>query len=372
MRAAVLRNGEIIVGDLPEPVPGPGQVLVKTLACGICGSELRARREAHRAMPLMKHVPWRKGMDWTQDIAFGHEFCGEILAYGPACARRFKPGTRVASVPYMLIDGQADHIGFSSEIVGGYAERMLLSEELLIEVPDHLASIHATYAEPLSVGLRAAAQANMRGGEVPLVIGCGPVGLAVVIALKRLRKQLEFGPIIAVDFQARRRELAQMLGADFVVDPALVSPYRIWELHAVEPMVCLTPEQRGKLPPALRRQLRGYRPAVIFECVGEAGVIQKIYEGAAQAARIIFVGVCIETDQVEHVIATNKELELKYVLGFRRPEYETAFALLADGEVDAAPIVTGTVGLGEVARTFETLTAPSDHVKIVIEPWRMG
>lgn len=370
MRAAVLRNGEIVVGELPEPVPGPGQVLVKTLACGICGSERRVLREAHRVMPLMMHVPWRKGMDWTRDIAFGHEFCGEILEFGPRCAERFQRGTRVASVPYMLIDGEADHIGFSSEIVGGYAERMLLSEALLIEVPDHLNPIHATYAEPLSVGLRAVEQAKMQGGEVPLVIGCGPVGLAVVIALKRLRKHVEFGPIIAADFQAKRRELATVLGADFVVDPAHVSPFRMWELHAVEPMVSLTAEQRGKLPPALRRQLRGYRPAVIFECVGEAGVIQKIYEGAAQAARILIVGACLETDQVEHVIATNKELEVRYVLGFRRPEYEQAFALLASGEVDATSIVTGTVGLSEVARTFERLSKPSGDVKVVIEPWR--
>src|ERR1700761_7382769 len=83
MRAAIFRNGEIVVDSMPDPKPGAGQVLVKTLACGICGSDLHARKHAHRMVEMSKYVPGRKPMDLSRDVVFGHEFCCEILDYGP-------------------------------------------------------------------------------------------------------------------------------------------------------------------------------------------------------------------------------------------------------------------------------------------------
>jgi threonine dehydrogenase-like Zn-dependent dehydrogenase len=184
MRAAIFRNGEIVVDVLPEPKPGAGQVLVKTLACGICGSDLHARKHAHRMVELSRHFPGRKPMDLTRDVVFGHEFCCEILDYGAATQRKLKAGTRVCSLPALLTSDGPQGIGYSNDNVGGYAERMLLSEALLLEVPNGLAAEHAALTEPLAVGIHAVAKANVRGDEVPLVIGCGPVGLAVIAALK--------------------------------------------------------------------------------------------------------------------------------------------------------------------------------------------
>jgi threonine dehydrogenase-like Zn-dependent dehydrogenase len=94
MRAAIFRNGEIVADTLPEPEPGAGTVLVKTLACGICGSDLHARKHAHRMAEFSRHLPGRKPMDLTRDVVFGHEFCCEILDYGPSTQRKLKPGTR--------------------------------------------------------------------------------------------------------------------------------------------------------------------------------------------------------------------------------------------------------------------------------------
>ena len=102
MRAAIFRNGEIVVDEMPEPKPGPGMVLVKSLACGICGSDLHARKHAHRMVELAKYLPGRKPMDLSRDAVFGHEFCCEILDYGPGTARKFKPGTHVCSLPALL------------------------------------------------------------------------------------------------------------------------------------------------------------------------------------------------------------------------------------------------------------------------------
>jgi threonine dehydrogenase-like Zn-dependent dehydrogenase len=178
VRAAIFRNGEIVVDEMPEPKPGPGMVLVKSLACGICGSDLHARKHAHRMVELAKHFPGRKPMDLSRDVVFGHEFCCEVLDYGPGTTGKFKPDTKVCSLPALLTADGPQGIGYSNDNVGAYAERMLLSEALLLEVPNGLAAEHAALTEPLAVGVHAVAKANVQGGEVPLVIGCGPVGLA--------------------------------------------------------------------------------------------------------------------------------------------------------------------------------------------------
>ena len=108
---------------MAEPKPGPGQVLVKTLACGICGSDLHARQHAHRMVEMAKTCRGRKPMDLARDVVFGHEFCCEILDYGPGTARKLKPGTRVCSLPALLTPAGIEGIGYSNDNVGGYAER---------------------------------------------------------------------------------------------------------------------------------------------------------------------------------------------------------------------------------------------------------
>lgn len=136
MRAAIFRNGEIVVDTLPVPVPSAGQVLVKTLACGICGSDLHARKFSSRMADMARHVPGRKPMDLNRDIVFGHEFCCEVIDYGPQTQRKLKTGTRVCSIPVLLSGSNLQGIGYSNDVVGGYAEQMLLSEPLLVEVPN--------------------------------------------------------------------------------------------------------------------------------------------------------------------------------------------------------------------------------------------
>jgi threonine dehydrogenase-like Zn-dependent dehydrogenase len=359
LRAAIFRKGEIVAGTLPEPSPADGQVLVKTLACGICGSDLHARKHAHRMVEISRRLG-HKPMDLDRDVVFGHEFCCEILDYGPATQRKLKPGSRVCSLPALLTPEGPQGIGFSNENVGGYAERMLMSEALLLEVPNGLASEHAALTEPLAVGLHAVAKANIRGDEVPLVIGCGPVGLAVIAALKL--KQLH--PIVAADYSPARRDLAQRLGADIVVDPARTQPYATWAEHAA-----MSPDQKAARP-ALQAWLPALKPALIFECVGIPGVIQQVFEGAPRDARIVVVGVCMETDHSEPMLGIRKELNLQYVLGYTPDEFAYSLRLIADGQVEAASLVTATVGIDGVAGAFADLANPERHTKIIVEPWR--
>jgi threonine dehydrogenase-like Zn-dependent dehydrogenase len=360
LRAAIFRNGEIVVGTLPEPRPAAGQVLVRTLACGICGSDLHARKHAHRMVELSRHFPGRKPMDLGRDVVFGHEFCCEILDYGPGTARKLKPGVRVCSLPALLTPEGPQGIGYSNNNVGGYAERMLLSEALLLEVPNGLAAEHAALTEPLAVGIHAVAKANVRGDEVPLVIGCGPVGLAVIAALKL--KGLR--SIVAADYSPARRALAQTLGAEIVVDPAHTQPYATWaELAA------MSPEQKAARPP-LQAMLPALKPALIFECVGIPGLLQQVFEGAPRDARIVVVGVCMETDHSEPMLGIMKELNVQYVLGYTPDEFAHALRLIAEGQVDAASLVTGSVDIDGVAAAFADLANPERHTKIIVEPWR--
>ena len=359
MRAAIFRKGEIVADTLPEPIPAAGQVLVKTLACGICGSDLHARKHAHRMVEMSRRLG-REPMDLDRDVVFGHEFCCEILDYGAGTQRKLKPGTRVCSLPALLTPEGPQGIGYSNENVGGYAERMLLSEALLLEVPNGLASEHAALTEPLAVGLHAVAKASIRGDEVPLVIGCGPVGLAVIAALKLKRSH----PIVAADYSPARRDLAQRLGADIVVDPARTQPYATWAEHAA-----MSPAQKAARP-ALQAWLPALKPALIFECVGIPGVLQQVFEGAPRDARIVVVGVCMEPDRSEPMLGIMKELNVQYVLGYTPDEFAYSLRLIADGQVEAASLVTATIGIDGVAGAFVDLANPERHTKIIVEPWR--
>ena len=360
MRAAVFRNGQIMVDTMAEPTPGPGQVLVKLLACGICGTDLNARLHAGKMVEMSQFLPWRKPMDLTRDVVFGHEYCCEILDYGRNCTKALKQGTRVVSVPRIIVDGRVEGIGYSNDNVGGYAERMLLSEQLLIPVPSHVTSALASLTEPLSIGIHALAKASLVGDEVPLVIGCGPIGLAVVAALKGKG----FGPIIAADYSAKRRELAVRLGADIAVDPAANSSFETWEEHAR-----LSPAEIAKLPFSLI-PATPTKPCVIFECVGMPGVIQSILEDAPQNAHVVVVGVCMQADQQKPMLASYKELTTQYVLASTPDEFAQSLTLISSGKIDIGAMITGKVGLDEVATAFDELASPNRHAKIVVEPWR--
>src|SRR5215470_239320 len=306
-----MRSKQLVVDSVPDPVPGPGQVLVKTLACGICGSDLHALKFGDRMVEMARRSGAPFVMDMSRDIVMGHEFCAEILDYGPGTERRLAPGTRVCSMPIVFGPFGLAGVGYANDFPGGYGERMVLNEMLLLPVPEGLATEIAALTEPMAVGLHAVEKAGAIGDDVPLVLGCGPVGLAVIAALKLKGA----GPIIAADFSPRRRELAEHVGADIVVDPARHSPYQRWEEVAVPEGV------DPRSPLTLMGLAPQPRPGLIFECVGVPGVLQQILEGAPRKARVVVVGVCMQHDGIEPALGINKELSLQFVLGYTPEEY---------------------------------------------------
>src|SRR5215470_11698219 len=240
MRAVVMRNKALAVTDVPEPAPEAGEVLVRTLACGICGSDLHALKHAERFVEASRRAGNAFVMDLARDVVMGHEFCAEVVAYGSETRRSLAVGTRVCSRPVLMRSTGPQTIGYSNEHPGGYGEYMRLTEALLPPVPAELSTAHAALTAPLAVGLHAVNKARLDGDDAPLVIGCGPVGLAVIAALRLA----DVRPIVAADFSPRRRELALALGADVVVDPKEQSPYQRWQQSAV----WNDPKQASSLP----------------------------------------------------------------------------------------------------------------------------
>jgi threonine dehydrogenase-like Zn-dependent dehydrogenase len=364
MRAAIFRDGDLVVDTMPEPVAGDGQVVVKTLACGICGSDLHAFHHADKMVDAAKRAGSTFVMDLGRDIVFGHEFCGEVMDHGPNTQKTLKPGTRVVSVPIAVAiagdKARVHTLGYSNDMPGGFAENIVLNEMLMLEVPNGLSTDQAALTEPMAVGWHAVEKAQLTGDEIPLVIGCGPVGLAVIAGLKIKGVH----PIIASDFSPARRKLAEAMGADIVLDPAVTSPYKRWTDEA-------TPE--GYDADGVMTLLGvgpKLRPAVIFECVGVPGIIQQMLESVPRDTRVVVVGVCMEKDQFEPFFGITKEVNMQFVLGYTPDEFALTLQHLAEGKIDGAPLVTGQVGVEGVKQAFADLASPEKHAKILVEPWR--
>jgi 2-desacetyl-2-hydroxyethyl bacteriochlorophyllide A dehydrogenase len=365
MRAVIRRNKQLICDEIAELTPGPGQVLVKTLACGICGSDLHALHHMEHMIETSRRAnggddggAMGGGFDPTADTVFGHEFCAEILDFGPGMTRGLKAGTRVVSVPATLTQTGVELLGYSNRLPGGFAERMLLSEAMVLEVPNGLPTDQAALTEPFAVGAHAVAKAKLEKSSVCLVIGCGPVGLAVIAMLKAKGH----GPVIASDYSPRRRAAAEMLGADVVVDPAKESPHAHWQAFGV-------PTARAAQSMA-RMMGQTFGQPIVFECVGAPGVLQALIEASPAGSQIVVAGVCMETDKIEPAIAITKEIELTFVFGYSPDEFAATLRQIAEGEVDVSKVVTGKVGLSDVAQAFVTLGDPEAHVKILVEPGR--
>jgi len=354
-----MRGKKLVVDDIPAPVPGPGEVLVKTLACGICGSDLHTLKHAEKLVEGSRKAGAPFVMDLARDVVMGHEFCAEVADYGPQTQKRLKAGTRVCSMPVVIKAGGVEAIGYSNESPGGYGELMRLTELLLLEVPNGLSTERAALTEPMAVGYHAVQKARLSKDDAPLVIGCGPVGLAVIAALKLGGVH----PIVAADFSPRRRQLAQQMGADLVVDPKEKSPYESWRQMAAYSDAANAP----MIPPWMRGP--ALRPAVIFECVGVPGVIESIMSAAPGNARIVVVGVCMEHDQIEPLTGISKELNIQFVLGYSPEEFAATLSHLAEGRVNGDPMITGKVGVQGVAQAFADLASPETHAKILVEPW---
>jgi threonine dehydrogenase-like Zn-dependent dehydrogenase len=337
MRAAVLRDGRMVYrDDVLEPVPGPGQVLVDVRACGICGSDLHFAAHGNEVVAMTARVAGdtgAMGVDLDSDVYMGHEFSAEVLEAGTD-TDTYPPGTLVTSIPLLLSAKGMEPIVYSNTTMGGYAERMLLSAPLLLPIPNGLDFRHAALTEPMAVGLHAVNKSNIQPGETALVLGCGPIGIAIIAALKV--RGIE--TIVASDFSPKRRELAAAMGAHRTLDAAQGSPFD------------------------------SVKPAVVFEAVGVPGIIDDVLLRARPGTRLVVAGVCMQPDTVHPFFAIAKEINVQFVLAYSPDEFADSLCALAEGDIDAAPLITGEVGLDGVGAAFDDLADPERHCKILVTP----
>lgn len=169
MRACVLRDGQLAVTEVADPHPEPGQLLVRTLACGICGTDLHFARHAETIVRVNDELwptlgPAAIGdshVDLAKDVFMGHEFCGKVLAAGRGTEGP-PPGTAVVSVPVVLSGTGVHRLTYNNDFPCGYAERMLLSAELALPVPGGLDPRLAALTGPLAVGVHAVAKSGIQ------------------------------------------------------------------------------------------------------------------------------------------------------------------------------------------------------------------
>ena len=379
MKSVTCTNGKLDVVDLPTPTPAKGQLLIEVLRCGICGSDLHARHHCDELADVMAESGYDAFMRSDQRVVFGHEFCGEVLDYGPGTRKTPRPGTPVVALPLLRRGKEVHGIGLSTMAPGAYAEQLLVERSLTFAVPNGLSPQIAALTEPMAVGWHAVRRGEVKKGDVAIVIGCGPIGLAVICMLKAHGVRT----VIASDFSAGRRALATACGADIVVDPAQDSPYATEAggkhlqgiLEAFDLAVgTIEKLQRLRLPwwhvwrAAEAAGAATPKHPVIFECVGVPGIIDGIIAGAPLFSRVVVVGVCMGSDHIRPAMAINKEIDLRFVLGYTPLEFRDTLHMLADGKVDVAPLITGTVGLSGVEAAFDALGDPEAHAKILIDP----
>jgi threonine dehydrogenase-like Zn-dependent dehydrogenase len=355
MRAAITRNQRLVIDEMPAPTPIAGQLLCKTLVCGICGSDLHALDHYDHMIDVSARLGSPGYMKKGQDTVFGHEFCCEVIERGPQTQGLLKPGDRVVSVPGVInAEGMFEGIGYSSRIPGGFAQNIVLNEMMALKVPNGLSSEHAALTEPLAVGEHAVVKSGVEKDHVCMVIGCGPVGLAVIAALK----MRGHGPVVAVDYSAERRAAAEIQGADIIIDPAERAPHSGWS----EWGVALTQAEQLFTPAASQK-----RP-LVFECVGAPGILQGLAEAVPRGTRIVVAGVCMEPDSMMQLAFISKEIELRYVLGYSPEEFAQSLHNLAEGRTPYTQIISDVVSLENTPEAFVRLQTDKSALKILVSP----
>jgi 2-desacetyl-2-hydroxyethyl bacteriochlorophyllide A dehydrogenase len=344
VKAAFVQNGTVHVGEMPDPIPGKGQALVRTHSCGMCASEAHFLHSGQHVIDLSKKFGGAySGLDMARPFVPGHEYVGEVIDYGPGSKRPVKSGRKVTSIPIMRAGGTHAVVGFSHDCPGGFGEYMLLDEDFLIEVPSGLDDDFAAMVEPLAVGLEHARRGNPTKDDMILVMGCGAIGLGVIVGLKLAG----FGPVVATDFHESRRAMAIKMGADIVFDPREVSPY-------------------APIP-----GLGGAQVNLVYECVGMPGMLQQIIESVGFGARIVMGGYCMAPEELYVFAAQNKRLTVHFAGGEEPQDMALALKTIVDGSIDIALWVGARIGLSGVADAITQMSGPTAPVRTVVDPRKM-
>jgi threonine dehydrogenase-like Zn-dependent dehydrogenase len=339
MRAAVLREGRLEVRETPDPVPGPGELLVRTLSTGICASDVH----------FIDHpelVAEDLGMlyDAKRDIVLGHEFVGEVLDEGPGCSGQFRRGAKVTSMPILFREAGVQCIGQHPDAPGSFGELLVLSEVMARAVPDGAPLDAVALVDAFSVGEFYVRSSGIQPGQIPLVVGAGAIGLSAVAAL--VKRSIE--PIVVSDYNPDRLNLAKTFGAHVLVNPAERSPF----------------DARREVG----RERNITTPPVIFECVGAPGLIQHIVESTDGWARIFAAGGWYSGDTLNCTEATRKGVTVQFGGGPMPEDWDATLDAVIDGSLDPTPAIGRIIGLDDVPGALNQTRRAQGPPRIIVRP----
>jgi len=335
MRAAVLVGaGDLRIEDRPAPRPGPGEVLVRVQAVGVCGSDTHYY-EHGRIGRFVLDAP----------LVLGHEASGVVVqtgagTLGPPVGQRvsIEPGVPDLSCPQCLAGRynlcRAMRFFATPPVDGAFAELVAVHAAFAHPVPDGVSENAAALLEPLSVGIWACRKGRVTAGSRVLITGAGPIGLVCLqVALAAGATE-----VVVSDVNPARLALAQQLGASTVLDARTA--------------------QLGDL---------NRPPQVLLECSGYPPVISEAIRALDRAGRAVLVG--MGGDEIALPLAVVQERELEVTGTFRYANtWPAAIALVAAGRVDLDRLVTGTYPLEQVEQALTASRQDPAAVKAIVAP----
>lgn len=354
MKALALRRGELVVTDLPEPRMGPGQMLVRPLSTGICGSDLSAWQHTDEFLQASVDSDTEIFIfDKNRDLVMGHEFTSEVIEVADD-VHNYQPGDRIVTMPTATDPAGVRHcVGYATDYPGALAERVVVdavgTHRSHPHIPDGFSPHLAALTEPLTVGFNAVARSRISDDEGAIVIGCGPVGLGALVGLQ----ERGVNPVIVSDPSPLRRSIAAAHGA-LVVDPADTDPVQAWK------------DATG-----------GTKRLLVFECSGVKGMLNRLLYSVPHSTSILVSGSCMVDDTIRPVVGIYKNVRIDFCMGpdpvlgpTEQDEFFLTLDRLARGAIDAERLVTGWASLDAAAEAF-ALLRPGDpqsieHFKILV------
>ncbi len=342
MRVAMYySNRDIRVEEMPAPEPGPGELLVKVWASGICGSDVMEWYRIHKA-PLV----------------LGHEIAGEIAGVGQG-VKGFAPGDRISAshhVPcntcYYCLGGHdtaCETLHTTNFYPGGFAEFVRLPalnvDRGVYRLPDSVSYEDATFIEPLACVVRAQRRARVEPGKTVLVLGSGISGLLHI----HLARALGAARIVATDIDTYRLDAARRFGADHAISANEDVSARLKEIND------------GRLADC------------VIVCTGAVPALQQALASADRGGTVLFFA---PTDRdvtiplsINQVFWRN-DVTLTTSYAGDRADHLTALKLIQTQRVHVADMITHRLSLSETVRGFELVAQGRNSIKVVIEPQR--
>ena len=333
MKAAVYRGAgqPLALETLPEPEPGPNDVIIEMHRCGICGTDLH----------MTEGGPWQ----FPPGTVPGHEYAGKVIECG-SNVTQLKQGDLITALPSTgcghceaCYRGNLALCHKAPGVMGGYAELMRIPAEVAVKLPSTLTAADGALIEPLAVGLYGVRLSRIQPGDRVLVLGAGSVGLCVMYWARRMGA----ARIVALSRSERRARAATAMGADAFI-------------------------RYGQNEVETAAAALGGRPDIVFECVGSPGFLMKAVEHVRDFGQVISMGFCTAPDQLVPAVTGFKGVSLRFPVGYALKDFEYVAAVMDKGHVDPKMLITSVISLSELPDRFEALRGPGNETKVQIRP----